>query len=111
MPSVCCHGKLVCRLYFCSGVAVVGFPVFLFFFGAFLLSEIHRSFFAMRHAMRRDLRWTRAMQLREIPFTEKVLLIWVRHHDIRAVWYNLYKFIGNFEPLYNFAVEKVKILR
>ena len=42
---------------------------------------------------------------------DKVLLIWVRHHDIRAVWYNLYKLIGNFEPLYNFAVEKVKILR
>ena len=37
-----------------------------------LLSGIHRSFFAMRHAMRRDLRRTRAMRTREIPFTEEV---------------------------------------
>ena len=36
------------------------------------LSGIHRSFFAMRHAMRRDLRWMRAMRTREIPFTEEV---------------------------------------
>ena len=44
--------------------------------------------------LRCDTRWTRAMRTREIPFTEEVL-IWVRHHGIRAVWYNLYKFIGN----------------
>ena len=36
------------------------------------LSGIHRSFFAMRHAMRRDLRCMRAMRTREIPFTEEV---------------------------------------
>ena len=38
----------------------------------YFLSGIHRSFFAMRHAMRRDLRRTRAMRTREIPFTEEV---------------------------------------
>ena len=26
---------------------------------------------------------------------DKVMLIWIRYHDIRAVWYNLYKFLGN----------------
>ena len=32
---------------------------------------------------------------RRSQLCDKVLLIWLRHHDIRAVWYNLYKFIGN----------------
>ena len=32
---------------------------------------------------------------RRSQLCDKVLQIWLRHHDIRAVWYNLYKFIGN----------------
>ena len=51
------------------GLDVVCLPDFFHsFFESLALSGIHRSFFAMR----RDLRWMRAMRTREIPFTEEV---------------------------------------
>ena len=89
-----------------------------------ILSGIHRRIFAMRWAMQHDLRRKRAMQTREIPFTEEVCdatMLCTFGVQFNAGGYVTMVFAwfgttctnlqATLEPLYNFAVGKVKIVR